>query len=70
MTLLKIITGVLTPTSGSVAVKGKIASLLELGAGFNMEMTGIENVYLNGSIMGFTKDEIDEKIDEIIQQNQ
>ncbi len=64
-TLLKIITGVLTPTSGSVTVKGKIASLLELGAGFNPELTGLENIYLNGTIMGFTKEEMDSKIDAI-----
>ena len=65
-TLLKIITGVLTPTSGSVEVSGKIASLLELGAGFNPEMTGLENIYLQGTIMGFTKEEIDKKIDDIL----
>ncbi len=66
-TLLKIITGVLTPTSGEVQVNGKIASLLELGAGFNMEMSGIENIYLNGTIMGFTKEEMDKKIDAILE---
>jgi teichoic acid transport system ATP-binding protein len=66
-TLLKIITGVLTPTSGSVKVKGKVASLLELGAGFNPEMTGIENIYLNGTVMGYTKAEIDKKVDDIIE---
>lgn len=65
-TLLKIITGVLTPTSGSVEVNGKIASLLELGAGFNPEMTGLENIYLQGTIMGFTREEIDKKIDDIL----
>ncbi len=65
-TLLKIITGVLTPTSGEVEVNGKIASLLELGAGFNPEMTGIENIYLNGTIMGFTKEEMDAKVDAIL----
>ncbi len=65
-TLLKIITGVLTPTSGEVHVNGKIASLLELGAGFNPEMTGLENIYLNGTIMGFTKEEMDKKVDDII----
>jgi len=65
-TLLKIITGVLTPTSGEVQVNGKIASLLELGAGFNPEMTGLENIYLNGTIMGFTKEEMDEKVDAIL----
>lgn len=66
-TLLKMITGVLTPTSGSVEVKGKIASLLELGAGFNPEMTGMENVYLNGTIMGFSKEEMDQKVDAILE---
>ena len=66
-TLLKMITGVLTPTSGSVEVNGKIASLLELGAGFNHEMTGIENIYFNGSIMGFPHKEMDAKIDDILE---
>ncbi len=66
-TLLKIITGVLTPTSGEVHVNGKIASLLELGAGFNPEMTGMENIYLNGTIMGFTKEEMDKKVDAILE---
>lgn len=65
-TLLKIITGVLTPTSGEVEVNGKIASLLELGAGFNPEMTGMENIYLNGTIMGFSKEEMDQKVDAIL----
>ncbi len=66
-TLLKMITGVLTPTSGTIEVNGKIASLLELGAGFNPEMTGIENIYLNGTIMGFTKEEMDAKVDAILE---
>jgi len=66
-TLLKIITGVLTPTNGDVEVDGKIASLLELGAGFNSEMTGLENIYLNGTIMGFTKEEMGEKVDAILE---
>ena len=65
-TLLKIITGVLTPTSGSVTVEGRISALLELGAGFNMEYTGIENVYLNGIMLGFTKEEIDQRLSEIL----
>lgn len=65
-TILKIITGVLTPTSGSVQVNGRIASLLELGAGFNPEMTGIENIYMNGTIMGYTKEEMDDRLQEII----
>lgn len=66
-TLLKIITGVLTPTEGSVEVKGKIAALLELGAGFNQEYTGIENIYLNGSMMGYTKEQMDKKVDSIVE---
>ena len=65
-TILKIITGVLTPTSGSVQVNGRIASLLELGAGFNPEMTGIENIYMNGTIMGYSKEEMDDRVQEII----
>lgn len=66
-TLLKIITGVLTPTEGSVEISGKVSALLELGAGFNPEYTGIENIYLNGSMIGYTEKEMDTKIDDIIQ---
>jgi teichoic acid transport system ATP-binding protein len=66
-TLLKMITGVLTPTSGGVQVNGKIASLLELGAGFNSEMTGLENIYLNGILMGFSQQEINSKIEAILE---
>lgn len=65
-TLLKIITGVLTPTSGKILVNGKISALLELGAGFNMEYTGLENVYLNGSMMGYSKDEMDKRVKSIL----
>lgn len=65
-TLLKIITGVLTPTAGKVQVNGRVASLLELGAGFNPEMTGIENIYLNGSVMGYSKEAMDKRIQAII----
>lgn len=65
-TLLKIIAGVLTKTSGEVLVKGKVASLLELGAGFNPEMTGVENIYLNGVVMGYSIREMDSKIKQII----
>ncbi len=64
-TILKIITGVLSPTEGNVEVLGRISALLELGAGFNMEYTGIENVYLNGTMMGYTREEIDQKLDAI-----
>ena len=65
-TLLKMITGVLTQSSGNIYTDGKIASLLELGAGFNPEMTGLENIYLNGTLMGFSKEEMDPKIDAIL----
>lgn len=65
-TLLKMITGVLTPTSGTISINGRIASLLELGAGFNPEMTGIENIYLNGTILGYSKEEMDAKLDAIL----
>jgi len=66
-TLLKIITGVVTQTQGSVEVKGSISSLLELGAGFNPEMTGMENIYLNGTIMGYSKEEMDQRLEAIIE---
>lgn len=66
-TILKIITGVLTPTSGNVEINGRISALLELGAGFNMEYTGLENVYLNGTMIGFTREEIDAKLDDILE---
>lgn len=66
-TLLKIITGILEPTSGSVEVSGRISSLLELGTGFNMEYTGIDNIYFYGTLMGFSKAQMDQKIDDIIQ---
>jgi len=65
-TLLKLITGVLTPSSGAIETHGKIASLLELGAGFNPDMTGIENIYLNGTIMGYTKAQMDARLQDII----
>lgn len=66
-TLLKIITGVLQPTTGQVKLKGKVASLLELGAGFNPELTGIENVYFHGTLMGLTTQEIDQRIERIVE---
>lgn len=65
-TILKIITGVLHETSGTVQVNGRISALLELGAGFNMEYNGIENIYLNGTMIGFSEKEIDEKLQDIL----
>lgn len=65
-TLLKIITGVLTPTSGSVTVDGRVSALLELGTGFNLELTGIENIYFSGTITGYTKEQMDGKLDHIL----
>ena len=66
-TILKIITGVLSPTSGTVEINGRISALLELGAGFNMEFTGIENVYLNGTMNGFSEEEIDGRLEAILE---
>ncbi|WP_328800990.1 ABC transporter ATP-binding protein [Paenibacillus sp. LX16] len=65
-TLLKMITGVLKPSEGDILVDGKIAALLELGAGFNPELTGLENIYFNGRIMGFSKDEMDLRLEDIL----
>lgn len=65
-TILKIITGVLNPTQGNVSIQGRISALLELGAGFNIEYTGIENIYLNGTMMGFSEEEINAKMDDIL----
>jgi lipopolysaccharide transport system ATP-binding protein len=66
-TLLQIICGTLTPTSGTVEVNGKVAALLELGAGFNPEFTGRENVYMNASILGLTEEQINERYDSIVE---
>ena len=66
-TILKIITGVLNPSSGSVEVDGNISALLELGAGFNMDYTGIENIYMNGTMMGFGREEMEKKLPEILE---
>lgn len=66
-TILKIITGVLNPSKGEVNVNGRISALLELGAGFNMEYNGIENIYLNGTMIGFSEKEIAEKMEAILE---
>ena len=65
-TLLKMVTGVVTPTAGKIDIKGKISSLLELGTAFNPELTGIENIYQNGQVMGLTNEQIEERKQEII----
>lgn len=65
-TLLKLLSKVTAPTTGTIKAKGRIASLLEVGTGFHSELTGRENIYMNGTILGMTKHEIDKKIDEII----
>jgi ABC-2 type transport system ATP-binding protein len=66
-TLLKILAGVLTPTTGSVTVKGTIAPLIEVGAGFDPELTARENIYLNGAILGYSKAFIEQRFDSIIE---
>lgn len=66
-TLLKMITGVAKPSDGLIAVKGKISALLELGAGFNVEYTGIQNIYLNGTMMGYKKEEMGSKVKKIME---
>ena len=65
-TLLKILSRVTTPTTGKINIKGRVASLLEVGTGFHPELTGRENIYLNGAILGMRKREIDRKFDEIV----
>lgn len=65
-TLLKLISGVLVPTKGKITVEGKISPLIELGAGFHPELTGRENIYLNGTILGLSKREINRKFDKIV----
>lgn len=65
-TLLKLITGVVTPTEGEIRTGGKIAALLELGAGFNQEYTGLENIYLNGTMMGYSKEEMEKRVPAIV----
>src|SRR4249919_905986 len=65
-TLLQIICGTLTPNGGSVQVNGRVAALLELGAGFNPEFTGRENIYLNGTVLGLTREEVEERFESIV----
>lgn len=65
-TILKIISGIYSPSKGSVKVNGSIAPLIELGAGFDMDLTARENIYLNGSVLGYSKNYIDSKFDEIV----
>lgn len=65
-TLLKVISGIIKPTSGEVKLNGKMAPLIELGAGFDPELTGRENIFLNGSLLGFSKKELKDKIEDII----
>ncbi len=65
-TMLKIVAGVLEPTKGRVAIGGTIAPLIELGAGFDMELTARENIYLNGALLGYSKQFIDERFDDIV----
>ncbi|MGM9969518.1 MAG: ABC transporter ATP-binding protein [Anaeroplasma sp.] len=64
-TILKMITGVLTQSSGKITVKGKISALLELGAGFNMDYTGLENIYMNGLVLGYKKEDVEKMIPKI-----
>jgi ABC-type polysaccharide/polyol phosphate transport system ATPase subunit len=66
-TLLKVIAGIYTPDSGSLHTEGRISSLLELGAGFREELTGFENIRLNGAILGFSPRDMDERLDEIVE---
>ena len=66
-TLLKILSRITAPTEGEIKLRGRVASMLEVGTGFNNEMTGRENIYMNGAILGMTKAEVDSKIDQIIE---
>ncbi|EEG32202.1 ABC transporter, ATP-binding protein [[Clostridium] methylpentosum DSM 5476] len=66
-TLLKVISGILKPTKGSVTVNGSIAPLIELGAGFDMELTARENIFLNGSVLGYSRKQMKERFDEIVE---
>ncbi len=66
-TTLKLISGILKPTSGNIIVRGNVVPMLELGAGFDLELTGRENIYLNGAILGYSKDYLQSKFDEIVE---
>ena len=66
-TLLKVVAGVMKPTKGVVLTYGNICPMIELGAGFDMQLTARENIYLNGAVMGYSKELIDEKFDEIVE---
>ncbi len=65
-TMLKLLTRIMDPTKGRIRTRGRVSALIEVGAGFHPEMTGRENIYLNGSILGMTRAEIDRKFDEIV----
>ncbi|GAB1541093.1 hypothetical protein NUACC21_37630 [Scytonema sp. NUACC21] len=65
-TLLKVLSRITEPTKGSITIQGRVASLLEVGTGFHPELTGRENIYLNGSVLGMSKAEIEKKFDEIV----
>lgn len=65
-TLLKVVSGVMKPTEGKITVAGNICPMIELGAGFDMDLTARENIYLNGSILGYSREFIDQKFDEIV----
>lgn len=65
-TILKIVTGVIQPSEGTINVDGKVSALLELGAGFDMDYSGVENIYMNGAVLGFSREEMDRKKDEIL----
>ena len=66
-TLLKLISRITAPTEGAIGLNGRITSMLEVGTGFHGELTGRENIYMNGAILGMTKKEIDKKMEEIIE---
>jgi len=66
-TLLKLISHITSPTSGEIGINGRVASMLEVGTGFHRELSGLENIYMNGAILGMKKKEIDEKLEEIIE---